>query len=385
MKNREIIVVGGGMVGALTALLLAKQGFVIHLIEKNPQPLAQSDSPFDLRVSAFSAQSKNLLQQAGVWQDIPESRLCAYQRLHTWEAGSSKLTFDSNELGMDALGYIAENRWIQSVLWQALQQLENVSFYEHRELVAITHGKKSVTVRLDDGQLIEAELLIACDGANSATRQLLNIGISAWDYRQHCMLINIKTDCAQQNITWQEFRETGPCAFLPLADDNASLVWYHSPEKIKQLQSLNNAQLKTQIQREFPKLNFDFEVVAKGAFPLTRRHAQTYHAGRAVLLGDAAHTINPLAGQGVNLGFKDVQCLVDLLQHSSDLPMQTLLKRYELLRKPHNLLMQSAMDLFYKSSKSELGLVRLMRKGALLAAQNSGQLKNRVLKYAMGL
>lgn len=385
MKNREIIVVGGGMVGALSALLLAQQGFIIHLIEKNPPILPDSEDAFDLRVSAFSAQSKNLLIEAGVWQDIPDDRLCAYQRLHTWERGSSKLTFDSKELDMPVLGYIAENRWIQAVLWQSLKSLEQVHFYENNALLRIEHHHQGVIATLDNEQQVTAELLLACDGANSACRALLNIGITAWDYRQQCMLINIKTDCAQQDITWQEFRETGPCAFLPLAGDNASLVWYHSPEKIKQLKSLTNAQLKKQIQSEFPHLDFDFEVIDKGAFPLTRRHAQRYVKGNAVLLGDAAHTINPLAGQGVNLGFKDVQCLVDLLVHSSDLPMDKLLQRYELMRKPHNLLMQSAMDLFYKTSKSELSALRLLRKGALFAAQRSGQLKNRVMKYAMGL
>ena len=385
MKNREIIIVGGGMVGALTALLLAKQGFIIHIIEKNPVSLPASDSPFDLRVSAFSAQSKNLLVLAGVWENIPADRLCAYQGLQTWEAGSNKLKFDSNELGISSLGYILENRWVQAVLWQSLKQLENVIFYENNTLSSINNGDKKVSIVLDNNQKIEAELLIACDGANSATRKLLDIGITAWDYRQHCMLINIKTDCAEQSITWQEFRETGPCAFLPLAENNASLVWYHSPGKIKQLQSMTNAQLKKQIQLEFPPLSFDFEVVDKGAFPLTRRHAQTYSKGCAVLLGDAAHTINPLAGQGVNLGFKDVQCLLDLLTSSSDLPMDKLLKRYEMARKPHNLLMQSAMDLFYKGSKSKVGFVRLARKAVLFGAQNSGQLKNRVMKYAMGL
>jgi 3-demethoxyubiquinol 3-hydroxylase len=385
MNNREIIVVGGGMVGALTALLLAKKGFIIHLIEKNPAKSPAIDSPFDLRVSAFSVQSKKLLEEAGVWKDIPDNRLCAYQGLQTWEVGSNKLVFDSKDLGMETLGYIAENRWIQAVLWQALACLENVTFYEKRELLTIKQCDSSVSVVLDNQQVIQAELLVACDGANSMSRQLLGIGITAWDYRQHCMLINIKTDSSQKNVTWQEFRETGPCAFLPLADNNASLVWYHSPEKIKYLQSLSNSQLKNQLITEFPTLPFNFDVIDKGGFPLTRRHAQQYVKGRAVLLGDAAHTINPLAGQGVNLGFKDVQCLLELLVHSSDLPMNKLLKRYEMLRKPHNLLMQSAMDLFYKSSKSKLGVIRLLRKVVLLGAEHSGQLKNKVMKYAMGL
>ncbi len=385
MQNREVIVVGGGMVGALTALLLARQGDVIHLVEKNPFHKPLVSGPFDLRVSAFSAQSQHLLESAGVWSDIPESRLCPYQGLQTWEKGSQKLKFDSSEIGINALGYIVENRWVQAVLWRALKALENVTFYENRAVKEIVNGEKNVQVTLDNQQQIKGQLLIACDGANSTVRRLLNIGVTAWDYRQECMLITIKTDCPQQNITWQEFRETGPCAFLPLAENNGCLVWYHSPQKIAHLKSLSAIQLKQTIIDEFAHLDFDFEVLDRGAFPLARLHAHDYFKGRCVLLGDAAHSINPLAGQGVNLGFKDVECLVNLLQHSSDLPMQTLLQRYQWQRKPANLLMQSAMDLFYKVSKSELGAVRLMRKAVLGAAQNSGPLKNKVMKYAMGL
>lgn len=385
MAKRKVLVVGGGMVGALSALLLAKQGHEIHLVEKHPCITPDEDSAFDLRVSAFSAQSQKLLALAGVWQMLPQSRICAYQQLQTWELGCDKLCFDSQEIGLDALGYFAENRMIQSVLWQSLKTLKNVTFYEQREVTQITNSGAGVSVCLDNQQQIAADLLIACDGANSSVRQLLNIGISAWDYRQKCMLINIKTDSVEQNCTWQEFRESGPCAFLPLAGNNASLVWYHSPQKINQLQSLSNRQLKQAIIEEFPHLPFDFSVEDKGAFPLTRRHANDYYQGCCVLLGDAAHTINPLAGQGVNLGFKDVECLVKLLKNNPDQPIPELLKRYQKKRKPANLLMQSAMDLFYKGSKSELSGVRLLRKGVLYLAQHSGELKNRVMRYAMGL
>lgn len=385
MQSRQIIVVGGGMVGALTALLLAKQGNTVHLIEKKPFIPPLENAPCDLRVSAFSAQSQKLLALAGVWERLPKNRQCVYQRLQTWERGSTKLCFDSADLGLDALGYIVENCWIQAVLWQALQANPAVLFYEGRQVSRIHNNAADVTVELDNNQQISAQLLLACDGANSAVRQLLNIPVTAWDYRQHCMLVNIKTDSAEQNITWQEFRESGPCAFLPLADNNASLVWYHSPQKIRQLRGLTNEQLKEAIIAQFPALDFDFTVIDKGAFPLTRRHAQRYFKGRCVLLGDAAHTINPLAGQGVNLGFKDVECLVNLLCSSSDLPMAVLLKRYEERRMPANLLMQSAMDLFYKTSKSELDSIRWLRRGILHLAEHSGTLKNRVMKYAIGL
>lgn len=385
MANREIIIVGGGMVGALSASLLAEQGDIIHLVEKSPLTMPQLNDDFDLRVSAFSAQSKALLEQAGVWNAIPESRVCAYEGLQTWEQNSQKLIFSSHDIGEALLGYIAENRWIQAVLWQQLKQLSNVHFYENVEVLNIEQSEQQVNITLSNQQTLQAELLLACDGANSAVRNHLHLPITSWDYRQHCLLINIKTDCAQQNITWQEFRETGPCAFLPLAGNNASLVWYHSPQKIKQLQGLTNQQLKQTLLAEFPPLDFDFEVQSKGGFPLTRRHAKHYYQGRVVLLGDAAHTINPLAGQGVNLGFKDVQCLVDLLTHCSDLAMPELLKRYQRQRQPANLLMQTGMDVFYKVSKSESNLVRLLRRSFLGFAQQSGELKNKVMRYAMGI
>ena len=393
MANREIIIVGGGMVGALSALLLAQHGDTLHLIEKSSVQMPAQEAPFDLRVSAFSAQSKHLLEQAGVWDDIPLERLCAYQGLQTWEKGSQKLVFSSDDIGAEQLGYIAENRWIQAVLWQRLKQLANVHFYENTQVVDITQGLEQdngknhqrVTVTLADQQIIKAELLLACDGGNSAVRKHLQMPVTSWDYRQHCLLINITTDCPQQSVTWQEFRETGPCAFLPLAGNNASLVWYHSPQKIKQLQSLTNQQLKQAILTEFPKLDFDFEVHNKGGFPLVRRHAKHYYQGSVVLVGDAAHSINPLAGQGVNLGFKDVQCLVELLTQCSDLPIPELLKRYQCQRRPANLLMQTGMDVFYKVSKSDDPLIRIIRKSFLGVAQQSGQIKNRVMRYAMGI
>ncbi|AGH81863.1 2-octaprenyl-3-methyl-6-methoxy-1,4-benzoquinol hydroxylase [Psychromonas sp. CNPT3] len=385
MKKREIIIVGGGMVGALSALLLAQQGMIIHLIEKNTVPTCQLDDEFDLRVSAFSAQSKCLLQKAGIWDNLPKARLCAYHGLQTWEKGSAKLTFDSQDLNLDCLGVMAENQLIQSALWRALEKLPNVHFYLQQQVININNNASSVCVSLDSGINISASLLIAADGANSSIRQKLNIPITAWDYRQKCLLISIKTDKAQQGVTWQEFRETGPCAFLPLAGPQASLVWYHSPEKINQLMTLSNPQLKQAILDEFPTLNFDFEVQNKGAFKLTRRHAKNYYRDSAVLVGDAAHSINPLAGQGVNLGFKDVQCLVDLLLAPHEGALSELLKRYEQERKTQNLLMQTAMDVFYKGSKSQLAPIRALRKSIFFIAQRSGSLKNKVMQYAMGL
>lgn len=385
MEKKEIIIVGGGMVGALSALLLAQQGFIIHLIEKNKVQIHQQAGDFDLRVSAFSAQSTRLLQKAGIWNSLPKTRLCAYQCLQTWEKDSAKLTFDSQNLNLDCLGVMAENSLIQSALWRALEKMSNVHLYVQCEILTLNNNKNGVCVCLDSGITIHAYLLIAADGADSLIRQKLNIPITAWDYRQKCLLISIKTDKSQQSTTWQEFRETGPCAFLPLAGQHASLVWYHSPEKINQLEDLSVEQLKQVILHEFPILDFDFEVQKKGGFALTRRHAKNYYQDSCVLVGDAAHSINPLAGQGVNLGFKDVQCLVDLLVMQNTLELSDVLKQYEQKRKVPNMLMQTAMDVFYKGSKSQLPSIRLLRKSIFFMAQHSGVLKDTVMKYAMGL
>jgi len=187
-----------------------------------------------------------LLVQAGVWEELPRSRTCRYTSLQTWEDDSAKLTFDCQNIGVDSLGYFVENKWVQAVLWQALLQCENVALYEKCLIDNIKNKPDSVSVTLGDGKQLSADLLIACDGANLFVRQHLSMGVTAWDYRQSCMLVNIIADCKQQATTEQEFRTSGPCVFLPMAGflaelgeevptnrSHASLVWYHNPLKIK--------------------------------------------------------------------------------------------------------------------------------------------------------
>ncbi|MGL5040432.1 MAG: FAD-dependent monooxygenase, partial [Aeromonas sp.] len=212
------------------------------------------------------------------------------------------------------------------------------------------------------------------------------MGISQFEYRQHCMLINIDTDCAQQDMTWQQFTPSGPRAFLPLSGQHGSLVWYDSPARIRALSALDNEALAAEVRRHFPARLGYFTVTQKGSFPLIRRHANTYHAGRVVLLGDAAHTINPLAGQGVNLGFKDVACWADLLHSAGDNWHQLALAgRYQRRRRPDNMLMQSGMDLFYGVFSNEIGPLKLARNLALNLADKAGPLKALALRYALGL
>ncbi len=389
MEHCDIAIIGGGMVGALTAALLAPTGLSIRVIEaKAPAAFSPEQVP-DLRVSAISATSVSLLQQAGAWEAIVAMRAWPYQRLEACEWQGFSTHFEAQELDCEYLGYMVENRIIQLGLWQALARWQNVVLDCPNGLTGLTQTESGAELNLEGGQRLQARLVLACDGAESRTRQLAGIGMSSWDYAQHCMLIGIEGDGLEPDTTWQQFFPTGPRAFLPMGLRQGSLVWYDQKARIAELAALDNASLAKQVAAHFPARLGNVTVLSKGHFPLRRRHANDYVKGAVVLLGDAAHTINPLAGQGVNLGFKDVAALSELihqgLEAGLDIAADERLQRYQRRRRPDNLLMQSAMDLCYQTFSNDLFPLKLLRNLGLKAAEHSGPLKTRVMKYAMGL
>lgn len=386
MEEFDIVVVGGGMVGAAAAIGFAKQGKRVALIEGCAPELFTQQQAMDLRVSAISQASVNLIDNLGGWDAIKQMRVTPYRRLETWEHPECRTRFDSDSLNMQQLGFIVENRVLQLGLWQQFEQYPNLTLHCPAKLKQLHFQATHNRVELNDGTTLKAKWVVGADGANSQVRQQAGIGITAWDYRQHCMLINIDTADAQQDITWQWFTPTGPRSFLPLSGHKGSLVWYDRPDRIRQLSAMNAEQLRNEVAMNFPKELGEFTVEQSGHFPLTRRHAQRYYANRCVLLGDAAHTINPLAGQGVNLGFRDVSALlleVDKLKTEWD-SVQAL-RLYQLKRKPDNLLMQAGMDFFYKAFSNEIGPLKFARNIGLKLAQESGPIKDKILKYALGL
>ncbi|ART79807.1 FAD-dependent monooxygenase [Oceanisphaera avium] len=389
MEQCDIAIIGGGMVGALAAALLAPTGLAIRLIEAKPAAEFSAEQPFDLRVSSLSATSVALLEKAHAWQAIQAMRAWPYQRLAAYEWPGFHSEFKADSLGCDHLGYMVENRIIQLGLWAALKSYSNVVLDCPNGLQALRQEQSATTLTLTHGPQLQARLVLACDGAESMTRQLAEIGISAWDYGQSCMLITIEADQLESDMTWQQFTPTGPRAFLPLGAQQGCLVWYDDKERIAALAQLDNNRLAEQIAAHFPKRMGNFSVLNKGSFPLRRRHANHYVSRRVVLLGDAAHTINPLAGQGVNLGFKDVAALVKLVSQGVeaqlDIGAPERLARYQRARRPDNLLMQTAMDVCYHTFSNDILPLKLFRNLGLAAAQRSGPLKNRVMKYAMGL
>ncbi len=386
----DCIIVGGGMVGAALALALCKQDKSVALIERQlPKHEWLEQAP--LRVSAINRFSEDYLSELGLWQHIGEQSKCVFTQLATWEKGVKPLVFDAEEITQSHLGHLIRNEALQIAAYDEFEHLTNKpQIFTNMDLVDIQQNESqaSVTLKSEQEELtLTANLVVGADGAFSKTRQLAGLGISGWDYQQHCLSITIKTDFDTQAITWQEFQPSGPKAFLPLADGYSSLIWYDAPEKIRALSQLDNAQLKQHILEVFPPLAGEFEVVQKASFGLTRRQANHYFNNRVVLVGDAAHTINPLAGQGVNLGYKDVAELANKLS-TLDLTnaesVAKVLKQYQLKRKADSLVMSGAMDGFYKLFSNDKAPLKLIRSTMLNLANQLEFARKQVLKKAIG-
>lgn len=384
MNNHQVVIVGGGMVGAALALGLARQNIDVAVIENNKPAPFSPEQPADLRISAVSMASVDLLSELGVWNNVLTMRACPYRRLETWEHPECCTRFNAADIGLEQLGFMVENRILQLALWQEFDHESSITLYCPEVLDTFSQDEHGVTITLGYGQTIKAQWIIGADGANSKVRQLAGIGITAWDYRQQCMLINIDTHGKQQDITWQQFFPSGPRSFLPFVGSQASLVWYDSPQRIKQLMAMSDSHLEHEITAAFPDELGAFSILNKGSFPLVRRHAQSYYKGRAVVIGDAAHTINPLAGQGVNLGFKDVKVLLDSVRKDAKLTQGNVHKYYR-CRVVDNLMMQTGMDFFYKTFSNELTPLKFARNAMLKIADNAGPIKKEMLKYAIGL
>ncbi|MEQ9744910.1 3-demethoxyubiquinol 3-hydroxylase [Pectobacterium actinidiae] len=385
----DAIVVGGGMVGAAAALGLAQQGFQVAVVEQEmPTPFDAASQP-DLRISAIGYASVALLKALGAWSRVQQMRSAPYRRLETWEWANARVVFDAADIHLPELGFMVENRVLQLALWESLLEEARCHCFCPATPQNLQRTDDGWCLQLVDGQTLTASLVIGADGANSQVRQWAGIGISGWQYRQSCMLIGVETLQPQQDVTWQQFTPSGPRAFLPLFDQWGSLVWYDSPQRIRQLQAMPLTQLDKEIAAAFPERLGSVKALSAGSFPLVRRHAQTYIKPGLVLLGDAAHTINPLAGQGVNLGYRDVEALLDVLINArnagEEWASERVLRRYQCRRMPDNLMMQSGMDLFYNAFSNALPPLSFARNMALMVAQRAGVLKQRALKYAIGV
>ncbi len=410
-QHYDIIIVGGGMVGGAIACALMDSDLSIAVIERQLPPPFSPDSPPDLRVSALNHGSEKLLRELKVWNNILSMRALPYQKLAVWEklpamfdtllpGQPNRTEFNATEVGASHLGHIIENRVIQLALQQCWQQAENISLLENLQVQSLQQQADRVNVQLNDQRVLSCSLLIGADGATSVVRQKAGLGLYSDSYDQHAMVLSVLTDGPAQNITWQAFTPHGPLAYLPLWQHQdasyASLVWYDKPQRLQSLLALPEAELIQTVHREFPNALPEIRhILARGSFPLVKRHAQQYFSGRVVLAGDAAHTINPLAGQGVNLGFQDAsalgQCIINTALKPRRQPAGSalddvgFLQDYERQRRPANARMMTLMDGFYYTFSNNLPPLKLLRNLGLGAAGHISPAKRQVLKYALGL
>lgn len=385
MYDTDVIISGGGMVGAALAVALSQAGLAVTLLEKQPPQPFSADSAIDLRVSSLNLRSERWLTQLGAWQDLLQMRLCPYQYLQAGEVKAA-VRFAAAEIGEAHLGHIVENNLVQLALWQQFN--EKVQVISDTEITALTQDTDSVQVSLSNGVRLNARLLLGADGAKSTVRHLAGIGTQGWQYQQACLVAYVDTPYPQQDVTWQQFYPSGPRAFLPLPGAQASLVWYDDAAKVKQLAQLSSVALERAFIEAFPEELGAIKLKGSAWFPLARMQAQQYVKGRVVLAGDAAHTINPLAGQGVNLGFADAMLLVELvsanLQAGRDLADSASLLHYQRQRKLQNSLMMGAMDVIYQTFSRDSDSLSFIRQQGLRLAANAGVAKRLLTQYAVG-
>jgi len=386
----DVVIVGGGMVGAAVACAFGGGSLKVAVIEHAPPEPFAPEQPHDLRVSALSIASKNILETLGAWRGVTGRRLCPFRRMRVWEtAGDTE--FCSDDIGHAELGYIVENRVTQLALLDRMREFDNVELICPAQIKRINyHPGKLVELELESGRTLAARLLVAADGGQSKIRQAVGLGVTSWDYRQHALVIYIQTAYGQQDITWQRFVPSGPQAFLPLTGHYGSIVWYNSPDEVKRLQELPLDELKHELMKAFPDCLGQVEsVLGVASFPLRRQHAQQYVKQGVALVGDAAHMINPLAGQGVNIGLLDAAALAEVVLEAvgkgQDIADAAVLKRYESIRRMENLKMMTVMDVFYQMFSNDILPVKFLRNMGLGLAERILPAKNLVMRNAMGL
>ena len=397
----DLLIVGGGMVGACFAAAAAADRELsqlrIALLDASPPTQPPIDNDVDLRVSAVSRASQRVLSSFGAWHRVPEQHRSPYSEMIVWDAagkpfGTGSIRFTASETSEPNLGHIIENRRLQWAIYTAEPFTTRVTLLR-ATLAGLELGKDAATATLDDGRRVTAALVVGADGAASSSRKLAGIETRGWSYEQRAFVTHIRTEYPHRDTAWQRFRPEGPIAFLPLADGRSSIVWTTQPQHAEQLvtqpaESVGE-EIAAAIDHVLGKVTVDS---ARASFPLHLSHAQQYCHSRFVLVGDAAHAVHPLAGQGVNLGFLDTAALVEVLSeelarngNSESLSELRVLRRYERWRKSENMLALGLIDglnRLFSNSNDALGWAR---RTGLSLVNGSTVTKRALIGRAMGI
>lgn len=388
--NYDVVIVGGGMVGATLACALGGSGLRVALVDVNAPP-AWSGDEYDLRVSALTRASQHIFDGLGAWQAMVDARVSPFRDMHVWDAGGSgEIHFNSADIGEPLLGHIVENRVIVRALTQRIGAFDNIDMIHPARLTALAVSEARAVLTLDDGRRIEARLVVGADGARSGVRELAGIATRGWEYRQKAVVATVTTGRPHRETAWQRFLPAGPLAFLPLANGASSIVWSTSPEHADRLVAMDERAFLDALTGAFDRrLGTVTGTGPRAAFPLHMQTATQYVRPRIALVGDAAHTIHPLAGQGVNLGLLDAAVLAEVLgdaQRAGKEPGALhVLRRYERWRKGDNLLTMATMDGFKRLFGTSFAPVAWLRNAGLSITDRAVPLKNFLTRQAMGL
>lgn len=384
----DAVVVGGGVVGAACALALAKLDLQVTLVEALEPPRWSADRP-DLRVYAFAPDNAALLDALGVWTKVREARVQPYRRMRVWDAAAGgELAFDADTLGRSELGWIVENGLLVDRLWAALPRA-GVDVRMPARVQALEQGDEGVQLRLDDGGRLDARIAVAADGAGSSLRRLAGIEVAAHDYGQRGVVAYVGTERPHEDTAWQRFLPTGPLAFLPCRDGSSSIVWTLPDARATEVLALDDDAFADALTRAFDaRLGMARPLSRRVAFPLRRQLAESQVCGRVLVVGDAAHVVHPLAGQGVNLGLRDVAGLRDAIaaaqQRRTDWASPPRLARWARTRRSENALAAHAFDGINRVFSNEAVLSTLLRGPLLGLAGRLPPVANALWRRAAG-
>lgn len=387
--DADIAVIGGGMVGGALACALAGAGLSVVVVDPEPAQ-TQIAAAFDGRASAIAAGSKQVLSTIGLWHDIaPQAQPILDIRVSD---GNSPLFlhYDNVALGDGPLGYIVENRVLRRAVFAMLDRLENVALLDGRTALSLKRGPARAVVALDDGSRVNAALAIAADGRGSPTRMAAGIGVTQWRYGQTGIVCTVAHERPHDGVAQEHFRPPGPFAILPMTGNRSSIVWTERDELAAAIMALDEVGFTAELALRFGDYLGALEVVGpKFSYPLALLHADSYVGERLALAGDAAHAMHPIAGQGFNLGVRDVAALgevvVDAARLGLDIGSTAVLERYQRWRRFDNSLMLAVTDGLNRLFANDVAPIRLARDAGLAAVNKMPSLKKALMRHAMGV
>jgi 2-octaprenyl-3-methyl-6-methoxy-1,4-benzoquinol hydroxylase len=385
----DVVVIGAGVVGSAAALAAARDGLRVALVEAHAPAPWREDQP-DLRVYAIAPDSSALMQDLGVWPAVARARAFAYRRMRVWDAaGGDELVFDADALARGQLGHIVEHGLLVDRLWDACGREPRIQRHCPDKLAGLEQDEASVTAVLEDGRRLRARLLLGADGAVSKVRALAGLDTEAHDYGQRGLVAYVGTEKPHEATAWQRFLPSGPLAFLPCADGRSSIVWTLPIAEAERRLALDDDAFCRELTRAFDaRLGAVVSVSPRAAFPLRRQLATSYVSGRVALVGDAAHAVHPLAGQGVNLGLRDVAALRSLwlaaVERGTDLASPHRLARWARARRSENAVAAYSFEAINRVFSNDAMLPTLLRGHALGVAGRLPPLARLLWKRAAG-